>query len=140
MGRIMAIDYGTRRVGIAVTDPLQIIASPIDTIRPSELFSFIERYNTNNTLESIVVGHPMKEDGSPTHITKDVEQLVINLEKKFPGIEIVSHDERYTSRMAQESMLVSGAKQKARRKKSNIDQISATLILQSYLQEKSLKP
>lgn len=136
----MAIDYGTRRVGIAVTDPLQIIASPIDTISPTELFQFIEQYDKNSALESIVVGLPIKEDGSPTHITKDVEQLMINLEKKFPEIRIVSHDERYTSRMAQESMIVSGAKQKARRKKSNIDQISATLILQSYLQEKSLKP
>lgn len=136
----MAIDYGTRRVGIAVTDPLQIIASPIDTISPTELFQFIEQYDKNSALESIVVGLPIKEDGSPTHITKDVEQLMISLEKKFPEIRIVSHDERYTSRMAQESMIVSGAKQKARRKKSNIDQISATLILQSYLQEKSLKP
>lgn len=140
MGRIMAIDYGTRRVGIAVTDPLQIIASPINTISPSELFPFIEQYNKNSALESIVVGLPKKEDGSPTHITEEVEQLMIHLEKKFPEVRIVSHDERYTSRMAQESMLLSGAKQKARRKKSNIDQISATLILQSYLQEKSLKP
>lgn len=140
MGRIMAIDYGTRRVGIAVTDPLQIIASPINTISPSELISFIQQYNTANALESIVVGYPVKEDGSPTHVTKDVEQLMINLGKNFPGIRIISHDERYTSRMALESMLVSGAKQKARRKKSNIDQISATLILQSYLQENSFKP
>jgi putative Holliday junction resolvase len=140
MGRIMAIDYGTRRVGIAITDPLQIIASPVTTIEPSTLVSFIRQYQVDDELDKIVVGYPLKEDGTPTHITSDVDNLLTLLRGTFPEIEFIRHDERYTSKFAMQSMITGGSRKKSRRKKSNLDQISATLILQSYMEETNLIP
>lgn len=134
----MAIDYGTRRVGIAVTDPLQIIATPVSTIAPSELVPFIKRYLTDQELEEVVIGYPLKENGTPTHITAEVEQLLCTLADTFPALKFIKHDERYTSKIAKQSMLASGSRKKTRRNKSNLDQISATLILQSYLEERKL--
>lgn len=140
MGRIMAIDYGTRRVGIAVTDPLQIIASPVTTIGPSTLVSFIRQYHNDDALDKIIVGYPLKEDGTATDVTDEVDNLFTLLTGIFPEIEFIRHDERYTSKLAVQSMITSGSSKKARRKKSNLDQISATLILQSYMEEMNSIP
>ncbi len=138
MSRILAIDYGSRRVGLAVTDPQQLIATPLDTISPHSLIDYIKNYLLGESLEQIVVGYPLKEDGSPTDFTAMVDRLLLQLRKEFQGMPITTHDERYTSKLAQRSLIESGARKKARRKKSNLDQISATLILQSFLEEKSL--
>ena len=138
MSRILAIDYGIRRIGIAATDPEQIIASPVTTLAPNKLFSFLEQYVQDESVEQIVVGHPTKEDGTPTDLTKAVEILVVKLKSRFPKINISLHDERYTSKLAKQSMIYSGSSRKSRRNKSNIDQISATLILQSFMEEKKI--
>lgn len=130
----MAIDYGTRRVGIAVTDPLQIIATPVTTIHPDKLVSFIEKYTNSELVEQIVMGYPLKEDGKPTDLTEEVDKVLSSLSIKFPKISFYKHDERYTSRAAQKSMIQSGSRKKSRRNKSNLDQISATLILQSFME------
>lgn len=134
----MAIDYGTRRVGIAVTDPLQIIASPVDTIGPKDLSEFIAKYTATESVEQVVLGYPLKEDGTPTDLTAEVDKLLDRLTIEFPDISFCRHDERYTSRLAQRSMIQSGSRKKSRRKKSNLDQISATLILQSFMEERKL--
>jgi len=134
----MAIDYGTRRVGIAVTDPQQIIATPITTISPNELYNFIKEYSSLEPVEQIVIGYPLKEDGSPTDLTNSVNIVSEKLSIQFPAIRFFKHDERYTSKLAQKSMIISGARKKSRRTKSNIDQISATLILQSYMEQRKL--
>lgn len=134
----MAIDYGTRRVGIAVTDPQQIIATPITTIAPSELHNFIKEYLTLEPVEQIVLGYPLKEDGSPTDLTNSVDNVLVKLKEQFPSIRFLKHDERYTSKLALKSMITSGARKKSRRIKSNLDQISATIILQSYMEQRNL--
>ncbi len=131
----MAIDYGTRRVGIAVTDPLQIIASPVKTIAPKDLPGFIKDYTVTETVERIVLGYPLREDGTPTDLTATVDKLLDKLRIDFPAISFCKHDERYTSILARRSMIQSGARKKSRREKSNLDQISATLILQSFMEE-----
>ena len=135
MGRILAIDYGVRRVGIAATDSLKIIASPLATLPPKDLLPFIKKYSKSDQVDQIVVGYPLKENGDPTDLTKQVDALITLLKSEFPDIIISKHDERYTSKLAKQSMLQSGAKKKARRTKANIDQISATLILQSFMEE-----
>ena len=138
MGRIMAIDYGTRRVGIAVTDPDQIIATPVTTIESRDLFSYLQKYTSKETVELIILGYPLKEDGKPTDLTSAVDRLFDRLKIKFPDISIQKHDERYTSRLALQSMITAGFNKKARRTKSNLDSISATLILQSYMEERNI--
>ena len=138
MSRILAIDYGTRRVGIAVTDPNQIIASPLKTIAPNELDLFLKEYLANEEVHQVILGYPLKEDGSPTDLTHQVDQLAIRIAGNFPGITVIKHDERYTSKMAKQSMIDAGFSKKARRNKSNVDKISATLILQSYMEERNV--
>lgn len=136
MSRILAIDYGTRRVGIAATDPLKIVASPVTTISPDHLSDFIANYLKTETVEEIVVGYPLKEDGTPTDLTNAVDQLIPRLKSSFPEIAFHKHDERYTSKLAMQSMIQGGSSKKARRNKANLDKISATLILQSYMEKR----
>ena len=135
MGRILAIDYGIRRVGIAATDSLRIIASPLTTISPKDLIEFIKKYSQSDLIDQIVIGYPLKENGEPTDLTQHVDSLIRELSEEFPEIIISQHDERYTSKLAKRSLVQSGSKKKARKTKSNIDQISATLILQSFMEE-----
>ena len=135
MGRILAIDYGLKRTGLAVTDPLKIIASPLDTIATTELFSWIKKYTTQEEVEHIVVGLPTNLDQSDTHTTKPVLNLINQLNIHFPSINVSKVDERFTSKIAQQSLVLGGAKKKERRKKENIDKLSATLILQSFLEQ-----
>ena len=138
MSRVLAIDYGSRRVGRAVTDPQQLIASPLTTVSTSELLDFLKNYLQNEAVEKVIIGYPTRLDGSPTHATPLVKEFVGKLKQQFPQLELQLVDERYTSKMAQRSMLESGTKKKSRAKKSHLDQISATLILQSYLEEKTV--
>ena len=134
MGRLMGIDYGLKRVGLAVTDPLRIIASPLDTIRAHDIFQFLITYCQREVVDAFVVGWPTKLDRSDTHATQPVRTFVKHLRTKFPQQDVHLHDERFTSRMALDAMIAGGTTKKYRRQKENIDKVSATIILQSYLE------
>lgn len=138
MGRIMGIDYGTKRVGIAVTDPLQMIASPLDTIRTHLIFEFLIQYCKQENTEAFVVGMPKNLDNSDTHATKHVEGFVKKLKKTFPEQSVHLQDERFTSKQALHAMIEGGTSKKFRREKGNIDKVSAAIILQSYLEKKPI--
>lgn len=136
MGRILAIDYGTKRVGLAVTDPMQIIASPLDTVHSQDILDWIIRYDASEGIEEFVVGMPLDLYDNDTDSTPHVRGFVRKLRKQFPGKAIHLQDERYTSKMAVQSMIAAGVKKKDRRKKENIDKVSAAIILQAYLEER----
>ncbi len=133
MPRIMAIDYGQKRVGLAVTDPLKIIASPLDTVPTSGIMQFLEQYLAKEDVEKIIIGMPYRADGSLPQWAVQIQNFAEKLQKKFPDIEIEFVDERYTSKMAQQALISGGFKKKDRRKKENLDRISATIMLQEYL-------
>ncbi len=133
MARILGIDYGTKRTGIAVTDPLKIIASGLDTVSTEALEGYLTQYLAAEEVECIVVGMPLYPDGNPAQIAPQVEVFVKKLKKLFPDIEVITWDERYTSEEAKRIILQSGAKKKQRRDKSLVDKISAALILEDYL-------
>ena len=134
MPRILAIDYGAKRVGLAVTDPLKIIANSLETISAEKVIDFLKNYAKNEEIEAFVVGLPMNLDGKRTDGTVYVERFVEQLKKHFPEIPIHLHDERYTSKMAVRAMIDGGMKKKDRQNKANIDKISATIILQSFME------
>lgn len=136
MGRILAIDYGEKRVGLAVTDPLKIIAAALDTVNRKQVLEYLESYVASEAVERFIVGMPTRLNGEATDATRGVEQFAGQLRKRFPAIPIEFEDERFTSQMALKSMVEAGVKKKNRRKKENIDKVSATLILQSYLESK----
>lgn len=136
MSRVMAIDYGTKRVGIAVTDTLQIIASPLDTVHASEVVGFIEKYCVTEDVATIVIGEPKKFNNESADIEQHIKGFIRNLQKCLPTIEIQRVDERFTSKIAFQSMIDSGLSKKKRSQKEIVDQVSATLILQSYLEKK----
>ncbi|GGK24271.1 putative pre-16S rRNA nuclease [Yeosuana aromativorans] len=136
MGRIVAIDYGLKRTGLAVTDDLQIIASGLTTVATSELMSFLKDYTQKETIELFLVGEPKQMDNSPSESEKHIAPFIKKLEKAFPSIEIKRVDERFTSKMAFQTMIDSGLKKQQRKNKALVDEISATLILQSYLYSK----
>ncbi|MFP4091412.1 MAG: Holliday junction resolvase RuvX [Cyclobacteriaceae bacterium] len=138
MGRIIGIDYGTKRVGLAVTDPLQIIASPMETVRAHEIISFLKNYCQQEDTEAFVVGMPRKLDNSETNATRHVEAFIKHLRKQFPDQEVHLQDERFTSKQALDAMIAGGTTKKFRREKGNVDKISATIILQSYLEKKQI--
>ncbi|HEX8528801.1 MAG TPA: Holliday junction resolvase RuvX [Cytophagales bacterium] len=133
MGRILAIDYGTKRTGLAVTDPLQIIATALDTVRSHDLMAYLKSYAQREPVEAFVVGLPKQLDNSPSAITPQVEAFVKHLQKTFPDTPIHRVDERFTSSMAQQVMIDSGMKKKDRQVKGNVDKISAVIILQSFM-------
>lgn len=135
MSRILAIDYGGKRVGLAVTDTLQMIANGLDTISTSEIFTFLKNYVAKEKVVCIVVGEPKRLNNKATHSTEMTEKFVEELKKKFPAITIERMDERYTSKMAFQAMIDGGLKKKDRQNKETVDKVSATLILQSYLQQ-----
>jgi len=139
LARILAIDYGTKRIGIAVTDPLQIIANGLDTVPPEEVFDYLKTYLAAEEVETIVVGEPLHLDGSPAQIAPQVEAFKKKLIELFPGVEVVSQDERFTSEDAKRIIRQSGAKKKKRRDKALVDKISAVLILQEYLENTRYK-
>ncbi|MBP6431053.1 MAG: Holliday junction resolvase RuvX [Ferruginibacter sp.] len=133
MARILCIDYGGKRTGIAVTDPLQIIATALTTIESKELISFLKKYFTTEEVELILIGMPTNWDDSDTHGTPLVKAAIKKIQKEFPNMPIKTVDERYTSKMAKAAMLEMGMKKKDRRIKGNVDQIAATIMLQEYL-------
>lgn len=137
MARILAIDYGGKRTGLAVTDPLCIIATGLETVPSHALMDFLKAYFQKEEVSEVVIGMPKNSDGSPTDATPLVEAAVKKFRKLFPDKKLFLHDERFTSKMALDTMIAAGTKKKDRRNKETIDKISATIILQSYLQSKS---
>jgi putative Holliday junction resolvase len=133
MARIMAIDYGLKRTGIAVTDPLQIIASALTTIESARIFTFLKEYLKKETVELILIGDPRNLDGGPTDLTAEVQRIVTILHKNFPTMPLKTVDERYSSVMASREMVKMGMKKGRRREKGTLDQIAATMMLQEYL-------
>jgi putative Holliday junction resolvase len=133
LARILCIDYGGKRTGIAVTDPLQIIATALQTVETHLLFVFLKNYLKTEEVERILIGHPLNLDDSPTHATPLVEAAIKRLHKEFPQLPIERVDERYTSKLAGRAMLEMGMKKKQRREKGQIDQIAAAIMLQEYL-------
>ncbi len=136
MGRVLAIDYGSKRVGVAVTDPLKMIASPLDTIANDQIFKFLETYCQKESVETLVVGMPKNLQNEDTQSTAGVRDFVEKLKVKFPLLPVKLIDERFTSKMALQAMIAGGSKKKDRKEKAgNIDKVSATIILQSYLDQ-----
>jgi len=133
MARIMAIDYGKKRTGISVTDPLQIIATGLTTIDSHELIPFLKNYFTNEPVELIIIGIPVNWDESDTHGTAPAKNAVERIKKAFPAMPLKTVDERFTSKMAKASMIDMGMKKKDRQVKANVDVIAATIILQEYM-------
>ncbi len=136
MGRILAIDYGTKRTGIAVTDALQIIASGLTTVNTKELLKFLKDYTNKEAVELFLVGEPKQMNNTASESEVHILPFIDNLKKEFPNIPIERVDERFTSKMAFQTMIDSGLKKNQRKNKALIDEISATLILQSYLYSK----
>jgi putative holliday junction resolvase len=131
--RIIAIDYGLKRTGLAVTDPLQIIATGLTTVESKQLIPFLKDYFSKEQVELIIIGEPKNMDDSDTHATSLVEKCIKELQKNFPAIPIKKVDERFTSKMAKDSMLEMGLSKKQRRNKAMVDEIAATIILQEYM-------
>ena len=136
MARIIAIDFGMKRVGIASTDPLQIIASPLTTVSNKEAVEFITNYCTKEEVETIVVGQPFRMSGELSGIEVEILKFIKQVQEKLPLIPIARCDERYTSKMAMQALIASGVKKKQRRDKSLLDSTSAGLILQDYLENR----
>jgi putative holliday junction resolvase len=137
MARIMAIDYGTKRVGIAVTDPNQIISTGLDTVHAKDVIEFLKKYFQREAVECIVVGEPKQMDATDSEMAVHANQFVRQLQKNFPSIPVKRVDERFTSKLAQQAILMSGVKKKGRQNKELVDMTSAIIILQSYMESKA---
>jgi putative Holliday junction resolvase len=133
LARIICIDYGGKRCGLAVTDPLQIIATALTTVATKELYTYLAAYFAKEPVELILIGEPLNLDDTPTHATPLVKKAIIELGKKFPNIPIQTVDERFSSKNAVRAMVEMGMKKKDRQDKKNVDQIAATILLQEYL-------
>lgn len=133
MARILSIDYGLKRTGLAVTDPLQIIATGLVTVESKQLIPFLKNYFLKEQVELIIIGEPKNWDDTDTHATPLVEKCIKELQKNFPHIPIKKVDERFTSKMAKDSMLEMGLKKSQRRNKALVDEIAATIMLQEYM-------
>lgn len=134
MGRILAIDYGTKRTGIAVSDPLRLIAGGLTTVETKQLRRWLAQYVAENDVTTIVVGKPTQTNGQPSDTWRFVEPLVARLRRAYPDREVTLYDERFTSVLAHRAMLESGIGRKARQNKALVDKISATIILQGYME------
>jgi putative Holliday junction resolvase len=133
MARLLAIDYGKKRTGLAVSDPLQIIATGLTTVETSQLITYLKKYFEQEMVETVIIGLPMRLNTLPTDATSLVLAFIPLFQKHFPTIPIQTVDERFTSKMAFQTMIDSGLKQKARRNKALVDEISATILLQSFM-------
>ena len=138
MARILSIDYGKKRTGLAVTDPLQLIAGGLATVATSELFDFLQQYVAREPVERMVVGEPRQPNGQPSENLQRVQQFVNRWRKAMPQIPIEYYDERFTSVLAHRAMIDSGLKKKARQDKALVDEISATIILEDYMRSRKL--
>lgn len=136
MARILSIDYGKKRTGIAVTDPLKIIATPLTTVDTSELIGFLKKYMTKEVVEKVLIGYPLNMDDSPTDATPLVDKFIPKFQHVFPNIPIEKTDERMSSRMASQSIAAMGLRKKQREEKALIDVTSAVIILQEYLESR----
>ena len=136
MGRIMGIDYGRKRTGVAVTDPLQIIAGNLATVPTHSLMQFIKDYMAREQVERIVIGKPTQLNGEPSESMKYITPFVNRLRKELPDVPVVMYDERFTSTIAHQAMIDGGMKKSDRRDKNSVDRISAAIILQAYLDKK----
>ena len=136
MARIMAIDYGLKRTGLAVTDPLQIIATGLTTVESPRLIAFLKDYFKKEPVELMLIGEPKNWDDSDTDATPLVRQVMVQIQREFPSIPLLPVDERYTSKMASRAMIEMGMKKKRRRNKALVDEIAATILLQEYLEKK----
>ena len=134
MGRILALDYGTKRVGVAVTDPLQILANGLTTIPTNEIWKFLEEYFKKETVDCLVIGYPIQTTGAGSDSLRVINPFIKKFLKVFPNIPINQADERYTSKMAHQAMIDGGLKKKDRQNKALVDTISATIILQGFLE------
>lgn len=136
MARILSIDYGRKRTGLAVTDPLQLIAGGLATVNTSELFEWLQAYTRREQVERIVIGEPRQSNGEPSENLQRVQQFVNRWRKAVPQIPIEYYDERFTSVLAHQAMLDGGLKKKARQNKALVDEISATIILEDYMRSR----
>ena len=139
MGRILAIDYGSKRSGIAVTDSLQIIANGLTTVSSHSLMEFLKNYIKSESVERIIIGLPKKLDNTPSENMRNITPFVNRLKKELPGIPVEMYDERFTSAIAHRAMILGGAKKSTRRDKAIVDEISATIILNDYLESNKNK-
>ena len=139
MGRILAIDYGTRRTGIAVSAPLRIIAGALTTVETRQLEKFLADYFSKNDVDTIVLGKPVQMNGSPSETMRYIEPLAARLRRTYPDKDVVLYDERFTSVLAHRTMIESGMGRMARRDKAVVDRISAAIILQSYMESLSMR-
>ncbi len=138
--KLLAFDYGKKRTGLAETDDLQIIASALETVETQKLFDYLETYLSKNKVEAFIVGEPKRLNNERTHSSDAVDAFVKKLQNKYPEIPIHMVDERFTSKMAFQTMIDSGISKKKRRDKATVDRISATLILQSYMESQAGPP
>ncbi|KQB99229.1 Holliday junction resolvase RuvX [Pedobacter sp. Hv1] len=138
MARILAFDYGTKRIGVAVTDPLQIIATGLDTIHPKDIIDFLKKYMLTEQIEAFVIGDPKQMDGSPSESAQHVKGFSTTLKKNFPTIPQYWIDERFTSKLAERTIMQSGFKKSDRRDKERVDAIAATIILQYFMEQHRL--
>jgi len=137
MKRLMAFDYGTKRIGIAATDPMQIIASALTTVHPEEIWNFLSNYMLTEQIEAFVVGKPLQMDGTASESAQHILGFVRKLKKTYPDIPVFEIDERFTSKMASSVISQSGKKKNKRQEKGLVDVVSATIILQSYMESRS---
>ncbi|HLP93882.1 MAG TPA: Holliday junction resolvase RuvX [Saprospiraceae bacterium] len=140
MGRILAIDFGLKRTGIAVTDPLKIIASALTTVPTAEVLDFLKNYCSTEEVECFVLGLPLYPDGNPAQIAPQADAFAVRLQKQFPEKSIIRQDERNTSNQAKQIILQSGVKKQKRRDKAMVDKIAAALILEQYMEENYWSP
>ena len=139
MGVFISIDYGSKKTGLATTDIKKLIASALATVQTKEVISYLKKFNERNPIEKFIVGEPKQKDGSSSIIETEISSFINSLSLNFPLISIERYDERYTSKIALDFLIKSGAKKKTRKNKNLIDKISATIILQSYLESKNIK-
>lgn len=139
MGRILAIDYGKKRVGLAVTDPMQIIANKLTTVPSHQIFDFLKDYFQKEQVEQVVIGYPLQMNNEASEAVLYINPFLKRFQKLFPNMPIEQVDERFTSRMAFQTMIDAGLKKKDRQNKATIDAVSATIILQSYLEQKKFR-
>ena len=136
MGRMIGIDYGRKRVGVAVSDPLGIFASALETVHSAKIIEYLKNYAQKETIVLFVVGYPINMDGAPSEAAKDVDIFLKRLAKAFPDVPVVKEDERFTSVLAHRAMIDGGMKKQDRMKKESVDKISAAIILQAYMDRK----
>ena len=136
MGRILALDYGSKRTGIAITDELQLIASGLTTVATAELMDFLKKYIASEKVELVLVGEPKQKDGTHSNIEEEIQKFLKKFSEVFSDLEVKRVDERFTSKMAFQTMIDSGLKKKQRQNKALVDEISATIILQEFLYNK----